>query len=137
MSIINTKKIEFGGKTLLLRLDAKTIVNVEKRLGKSLLALFITNGGMNFPTVGELLLVLQSANTKHSVKESDMYELYDNYIASGKTFMDLNEFASDLLSDAGFLPKNEKKEAEKIETAGESLVQEAEIIEMNPDSELV
>lgn len=136
-SIINTKSIEFGGKTLLLRLDAKTIVNVEKRLGKSMLSLFITNGGMNFPTLGELLLVLQAANTTSGVKEADMYELYDNYLGSGKSFMDLFEFVSDLLSDAGFLPKEKVKEAEQ--TDGESPGNDQTLIdpEMDQEGELV
>ena len=48
-TLLNTKKVRFGGKELVLRLDGKTIVQIENKLNKNLLSLFVDNGKMTFP----------------------------------------------------------------------------------------
>ena len=58
-----TKKMEFGDLELSLRLGGREIFNAEKRLGKSMLSLFMdSQGGNKLPPVNEILIVLQSAN---------------------------------------------------------------------------
>lgn len=105
--IINTKTIEFGGQTLLLRLNAKTMVNVERKLGRSLIGLFMNGEQMRMPLVGELLLVLHEANSSANISQEKMLDLYDNYLRSGKSYMDLMDMVMELLSEAGYLPKKE------------------------------
>lgn len=122
--IVTLKTVEFGGKTLQLRLDGKTIVRIENRLNKSMLALFMNGTGMNMPKVGELLLVLQMANTNHGVKEEEMTDLYDAYVGQGNSYMDLFQTVQESLDEAGFFGK--KKDESVTDGASPLLVEETD-----------
>lgn len=122
--IVTLKTVEFGGKTLQLRLDGKTIVRIENRLNKSMLALFMNGTGMNMPKVGELLLVLQMANTNHGVKEEEMTDLYDAYVGKGNSYMDLFQTVQESLDEAGFFGK--KKDESATDGASPLLVEETD-----------
>ncbi|MDK1716635.1 DUF6096 family protein [Dellaglioa algida] len=122
--IVTLKTVEFGGKTLQLRLDGKTIVRIENRLNKSMLALFMNGTGMNMPKVGELLLVLQMANTNHGVKEEEMTDLYDAYVGQGNSYMDLFQTVQESLDEAGFFGK--KKDESATDGASPLLVEETD-----------
>lgn len=107
-TLLKTKKVYFGGKELMLRLDGKTIVQIENKLNKNLLSLFIDNGKMTFPKTGEMLLILHAANTNHGIKESDMFDLLDIYLENGNSTTDLMGVIQDLLDESGFFGKTEK-----------------------------
>lgn len=109
-TLLNTKKVRFGGKELVLRLDGKTIVQIENKLNKNLLSLFVDNGKMTFPKTGEMLLILHAANTIHGVKESDMYDLLDIYLGDGNSTTDLMTIIQELLEESGFFGRTEKEE---------------------------
>lgn len=108
-TLLKTKKIYFGGKELVLRLDGKTIVQIENKLNKNLLSLFIDNGKMTFPKTGEMLLILHAANTNHGIKESDMFDLLDIYLENGNSTTDLMTTIQELLEESGFFGKTEKE----------------------------
>ncbi|ALV20763.1 DUF6096 family protein [Carnobacterium antarcticum] len=108
-TLLKTKKVYFGGKELVLRLDGKTIVQIENKLNKNLLSLFIDNGKMTFPKTGEMLLILHAANTGHGIKEADMYDLLDIYLGDGNSTTDLMTTIQELLEESGFFGKTEKE----------------------------
>lgn len=127
----NSKTIEFGGLTLNLRLSGRNILKIEKRLGKSLIAIFMSSsGGMTLPPANELLLVLQGANETSNIKESDLIDAFETFLDDGQTTMDLFEIVQELLEEAGFFGK---KETEKPMTDGESLTLEAEVVEVESE----
>lgn len=117
-------KVEFGSKELELVLDGGTIVDIEKQLGKSLFGIMMTGtGGMKMPRLGEMLVILHSANTKHGIKNADMITLYDEYIAAGGTQMTLFEIIQNLMEKAGFFePEDKDKKAKTGEAEDVSLV---------------
>lgn len=117
-------KVEFGSKTLDLVLDGSAIIDIEKQLGKSLFGIMMTGtGGMKMPRLGEMLVILQSANTKANVKKADMTKLYDEYIVAGGTQMTLFEVIQELMEKAGFFEAEDKtKEAKTGDSEDESLV---------------
>lgn len=117
-------KVEFGSKTLDLVLDGSTIIDIEKQLGKSLFGIMMTGtGGMKMPRLGEMLVIIQSANTKANVKKADMTTLYDEYIAGGGTQMTLFEIIQELMEKAGFFePEDKTKEVKTGDSNEESLV---------------
>lgn len=92
-----------------LRLDAKRIVELEKKLGGSPLTAFIKDGQVTSPTLENLLLILHIALLPfHSgVKEDDMYDIYDKWVASGKTYSDLVIVVTDLYRGCGLIPKED------------------------------
>ena len=115
----NTKQFEFGNLNLQLRLDAKSILAIEKRLDESLMGLFIKGQGeFKIPASNKLLIILQGANQTSRVTDKDVVHAFEEYIESGKTTMDLFAEINELLDDAGFFGKNT---TEKEATNGESL----------------
>ncbi|WP_413487027.1 DUF6096 family protein [Carnobacterium maltaromaticum] len=118
VNLPNTKQVEFGGLSLQLRLDGRTIVAIEKRLDKSLFGLFMSGqGGMKLPPSNELLIVLQGANKASGVKDSDIIDAFDKYIEEGNTTMDLQGIVQELLDETGFFGK--EKDKEKTDTESE------------------
>ncbi|MER2174938.1 MAG: DUF6096 family protein [Carnobacterium sp.] len=126
-TLLKTKKVYFGGKELVLRLDGKTIVQIENKLNKNLLGLFVDNGKMTFPKTGEMLLILQAANTTHGIKESDMFELLDIYLEDGNSTTDLMTTIQELLEESGFFGKEKTEEENK--DGGLVLLEEVEEME--------
>lgn len=133
VNLPNTKKVEFGGLELNLRLSGRSILGVEKRLGKSLMALFLSDtGGFKLPPSNELLIVLQGANQTHGVKESDVIEAFENFLDEGHTTVDLQQIIQELLEESGFFGK------ENDTKATDSEEDEALTLDVNPmmDSQL-
>lgn len=118
----NTKTFPFGGLTLQLRLDGKSIINIEKRLDEGIMGLFVKKQGeIKLPPVNSLLIVLQGANKTSGVTDKVIVEAFEQYIESGKTTMDLFGEINEFLDEAGFFGE---KKTDKETTDGESLNQE-------------
>lgn len=133
-TLLKTKKVHFGGKELVLRLDGKTIVQIENKLNKNLLGLFVDNGKMTFPKTGEMLLILHAANTIHGIKESDMFDLLDIYLENGNSTTDLMTIIQELLEESGFFGK---KKTEKEKQDGGLVLLEDPEAEMEETSTLL
>lgn len=117
----NTKTMHFGDLTLQLRLDGKSILNIEKRLDEGIMGLFVKKQGeVKLPPVNSLLIVLQGANKTSGVTDKAIVDAFEKYIESGKTTMDLFGEINEFLDEEGFFGK---KETDKEATDGESLDQ--------------
>ena len=117
----NTKTMHFGDLTLQLRLDGKSILNIEKRLDEGIMGLFVKKQGeVKLPPVNSLLIVLQGANKTSGVTDKAIVDAFEKYIESGKTTMDLFGEINEFLDEQGFFGK---KEQDSAATDGESLDQ--------------
>lgn len=118
-----TKKMEFGDLELSLRLGGREIFNAEKRLGKSMLSLFMdSQGGNKLPPVNEILIVLQSANQTAGVTDAKIVKAFEKYLDQGHTTMELFNDLMELLELSGFFGKKNKD----MKTDSESVSLEAE-----------
>lgn len=112
MALIKTQKITFGGKELELRLDGKAIVDIEKKIRKSIFTLFFVQGQQNIPTTGEMLLLIHGCITTSNVSQADMFDLLDNYmIEEGKGPMDLMMLCMEILEEGGFFGRTKKEDS--------------------------
>ena len=112
-----TKTLEFGGLTLELKLTARDILNIEKRLGKSVMSLFMSgDGSMKLPPINEILIVLQGANQTHGISDQDILNAFDKYYDAGNSPMELFTVLTDLFQASGFFGK----QASDSKTASES-----------------
>lgn len=101
-----TKKFEMGGLQLELKLTGRDILNIEKRLGKSMMSLFMSaDGGMKLPPLNEMLIVLQGANQTHGVTDNDIFAAFEKYFDEGHAPMDLFTVLTDLFQESGFFGK--------------------------------
>ncbi|WP_288746444.1 DUF6096 family protein [uncultured Enterococcus sp.] len=120
----NTTEFQLGNLTLQLRLDGRSILNIEKRLDEGIMGLFVKKQGeVKLPPANSLLIILQGANQTSGVTEKAIVEGFEQYIESGKTTMDLFGEINEFLDNSGFFGK---KETETEVTNGESLDKEPE-----------
>ena len=125
-----------AGKEFKLRLGAQDCVDVEKRLGKSVLDVLLAMApadipedgkpdmsslkGMSTPKVGEICIILHGAmqQYQHGITLDQVYRLYDEHIEAGGIYNDFIEIIQKVLEVSGFLPKAAKDAAaETAETA--------------------
>lgn len=129
------KKIQLGNLTLDVVLNGRAILNIEKRLGKSVMSLFMSSDGeMKLPPVNEILIVLQGANQTHGVSDKDMVEAFQKYLDQDNSPMDLFMVLSDLFQESGFFgSKNQDDKTKTIEA--EEVTLDAEPAEADQDSD--
>ncbi|WIE01538.1 DUF6096 family protein [Latilactobacillus curvatus] len=132
----NGKQFNLGGLMLDLRLNGKAILNIEKRLGTSIMSLYMGgNGGVVLPATNKLLIVLQGANQIHGITDKDMIGGFEKYLEAGNTPMDLNNVIQELLDEAGFFGK--KKDDTKTDGESTEMTLDGEPTEVtNPEETL-
>lgn len=105
-----TKTVQLGDLELDLKLGGREIFKIERRLGKSMLSLFMdSQGGNKLPPVNEILIVLQGANQSHGVTDKRVIEAFEQYLDDGHTTMDLFNELMELFDQSGFFGKKKKK----------------------------
>lgn len=105
-----TKTVQLGDLELDLKLGGREIFKIERRLGKSMLSLFMdSQGGNKLPPVNEILIVLQGANQSHGVTDKRVIEAFEQYLDDGHTTMYLFNELMELFDESGFFGKKKKK----------------------------
>ena len=102
------------------RLNARACVDLEKRLGTNPINVFIKmmSGGKNniiLPPLSELLIILHASLQayEHGITLDRVYEMYEDFIAEGKTMMDLVAITMNIYKDSGLIPEVDEEESEK------------------------
>ena len=105
---------EVNGKEYKLRLGARDIVKLEKKLGGNPMDIFMRIQNNQLPSLEAVILILQASMTKYhnSMKVDDVYDLYDEYVAEGNTYMDLIPVLLEVFKVSGFFKDEEEGEAE-------------------------
>ena len=124
-----TKTVQLGDLELDLKLGGREIFKIERRLGKSMLSLFMdSQGGNKLPPVNEILIVLQGANQSHGVTDKRVIEAFEQYLDDGHTTMDLFNELMELFDESGFSGKK-KTTGTKTHTASEATLDPQETTE--------
>ena len=102
-----------GDKELKLRLDSRSCVALERKLGKSPLSIFM-DAKDSLPKLEELILILHSSLQKYNqgYTEDKTYDLYDEYVEEGNTFTDFIPVIMDIFKVSGFFEDAEVVEDE-------------------------
>lgn len=105
-----------GEKTYKLRLKSRACVELEKRLGKSPLDVFVGMQENHLPKLEDLILIFHAALTgmQANIKLEDAYDIYDEYIEDGGDMMTfLTEVIMDIFKSAGFFKEEQLAEAQE------------------------
>lgn len=112
------KRVQLGHLNLDLKLNGRAILNIEKRLKKSVISLFMNaDGGMKMPPTNEILIVLQGANQTHGVTDSEMVKAFQEFLDAGNSPMDLFLTLTDLFNESGFFNVKDGSKAEAKEVS--------------------
>lgn len=106
-------EINIRDKDYKLRLDARACVSLEKKLGKSPLNIFMEAQDGGLPKLADIIAILHASLQKYQsgISEVDTYDLYDEYVDSGKTFTDLIPVILEIFKVSGFF-KDEEVQSE-------------------------
>ena len=108
--------VEFvvDGKTYKLRLSTRSIVNLEKKIGRNPLDIFTTLTNNSLPKMTELMLLLHASmqQLNHGIKEDEVYDIYDDYLAEGHTLTDFMNVLLEVFEVSGFISQDEIGEVE-------------------------
>lgn len=98
-----------GNKDYKLRLNTRGIVTLEKQLGANPLAIF--GQGDRIPTITEMVAILHTSLQQyhHGVSMNDAYDIFDAYLADGKSMVDFLPVILDIYRASGITGNNEEK----------------------------
>lgn len=110
-------ELQINGKVYKLRLRTMDVVQLEKKLDHNIMDMFMGINNDKLPQLREILAVLQAALNAyhHGMKEREVYELYDEYLADGHTMFDLIPVVVELMQNGGIIPKDQVEEKEEKE----------------------
>ncbi len=110
----NTTEFAMGGLNLQLRLDGRSILKIEQRLGEGIQGLFIKNQGeFKIPPVNSMLIVLQGANKTSGVTEQRIAEAFFDYFDNGEgSTMDIFSVITNLAEESGLFGSKKDKETD-------------------------
>lgn len=104
---------EAVGKEYKLRLTAAACQNLEKKLGgKNPMDVVTTLSETSMPLVTDLLAILHASMQKFhaNVSYTDVLNIYDEYVDSGQSYMDLIPVLMEVFKVSGFFPKEKATE---------------------------
>ena len=103
-----------GGESYKLRLTTKASVALEKALGYNPISMLmdIDNGVM--PKLNDILIMLQAMlqTYHHGYTLDKVYDLFDKYVADGKSMFDLIPVFVEVFQQSGYLSTSTKNEGE-------------------------
>jgi hypothetical protein len=99
-----------GNKTYKLRLTTKGSISLEKALGYNPLSLLLAFDEGKLPTLNDMLIVLHAMLQpfNHGTSMDDVYDIYDAFIADGKTMFDLVPLFVEVFQESGYIGKNKE-----------------------------
>lgn len=110
-------EFEVNGKEYKLRLGARDIVKLEKKLGGNPMNIFMAVENGDLPRLEAIILILQASMTKYhsGMSVDDVYDLYDEYMAEGGTYMEMIPVLLDIFKVSGFFKEETIDEAKADE----------------------
>lgn len=110
---MNYIDFEAGNNSYKLRLNTRSIVMLEKQLGRNPLTIFMENGTERIPTITEMVVILHAAlqQYNHGITLNDAYDVFDDYLSEGKASTDFIPVILEIYKASGIIPKD--NEAEK------------------------
>ena len=95
------------GKEYKLRLTTRSIVQLEKQIGRNPLMIF--GNGEEIPTITNMVNVLYFSlqSLQNGITLNDAYDIYDTYIADGDTTTDFIKVIIDIYRASGIIPTEE------------------------------
>lgn len=106
-------EFEAGNKQYKLRINTRSVIQLEKVLGCNPLGIF--GDGETLPTVTMMVTVLHAALQQyhHGISMNDAFDIFDNYIEDGNNVTDFVQVILEVYQVSGIIPKVDGTETEK------------------------
>lgn len=107
-------ELNIGEKAYKLRLTTKGAIQLEKALGRNPISMLMEIDEGKLPTLASILTTLHQMlqPLNHGLTMDDVYDIYDAYVADGKTMFDLIPVFVEVFQESGLIakPTNEVNE---------------------------
>ena len=104
---------EAGNKQYKLRINTRSVVQLEKVLGCNPLGIF--GDGETLPTITVMVTVLHAALQQyhHGITLNDAFDIFDKYLEDGNNATDFVTVILEVYKVSGLIPKVDETETEK------------------------
>lgn len=99
-----------GEKEYKLRLNTRNVITLEKSLNGNPLSIFGT--GNRIPSITEMVAILHASLQQyhHNIGMNEAYEIFDAYLADGRTMTDFIPVIVDIYKASGIIKSDEGDE---------------------------
>lgn len=106
-------ELETSREVYKLRLTTKTTIALEKALGYNPLLMLLKIDAGEIPKVTDVIIMLHNMlqALNHGITLEKTYDIYDDYIATGKTMFDLVPLFIEVFQNSGLLAKETETES--------------------------
>lgn len=100
---------EVAGKEYKLRLRIMDIVQLERKIGHNVMDMIMALQDGKLPLLCDMVDIIHAsmAQFNHGVRERDVYDLVETYLAEGHNMFELLPIVIEVLQNSGLLPKEE------------------------------
>lgn len=107
---MNFYTLNIGDREFDARLSTRDVVNLEKKLGTNPLNILMSMQEGGLPQTGVLLTIVQAAAKEggKTLKMDLWFDLYDEFVAEGKSITDLLEIVVEIFQVSGLIPEEEE-----------------------------
>ena len=108
-----------GDKEYKCKLNTKSLVNLEKRLGMNPLNIFMNLDENNLPKLEDMLIILHESlqSLEHGISMDDVYDIYDAFVEDGHNMLELMPIIIEIFKVSGLIPKDEEKKTKSKKVA--------------------
>ena len=101
-------EVEINGKEYKLRLSSRGIVKLEKKLGGNPMNIFMAVQQNQLPSLEATMVILHASMQKYhsGIKLDDVYDLYDEFVENGGTYMELIPILLAVFKVSGFFKED-------------------------------
>lgn len=99
---------EAGNKSYKLRLNTRSLIQLEKQLGSNPVMMFKDVNENNLPTITQMVNVLYASLQpyNHGITLNDAYDIFDSYVEDGHNPFEFIQVMVDLFQVSGLIPKD-------------------------------
>lgn len=111
---MNYTTFEVNGKEYKLVLTTKTMIELEKKLGRNPIDIIMDAANDIMPKITELVMVLWCSMQKfnHGMKFEDCCEVFDEYLQDGNTYTDFIEVVVSIFQSSGLIDSDNDTDEE-------------------------
>ena len=101
-----------GNKEYRLRLNTRSLIQLEKQLGKNPVASFTEISDENLPTITDMVNILYCSllQYEHGITLNKAYDIFDDYIADGHNPMEFIHVIYEIFVESGLIPRQDEEE---------------------------
>ena len=109
------KELQIGEEIFKLRLNTKSSISLERALGYNPITMLMDIDRGKMPKLADVLIILHAMlqTYHHGYDINKVYDLFDKYVAEGKSMFDLIPLFVEVFEESGYITKATEETSEE------------------------